>query len=285
MKRASKIGLALGGGGARGLAHIGVIKALEAASIPIHAIAGTSMGALVGAWYAATKDIRSLEDVFLKIREKDMAPLTKIFWKHDGVLFKNKTVADAVESGVKGKRFKDCLIPFAAVATNVKNGDEIIMKDGSLSEAVRASIAVPFVFPPVQSDSKLLMDGGFVNPIPADIVRNMGVNFVIAVDVTTGWVNISEEAIDLSNAYKLMDRVITAIEYQIARERLQDADLVVHPAVSHFDWLDFPQAAEIIRAGEGETRRHLKDIYFKTGYTAPPKTAFDKFIDFLLYRE
>ncbi len=280
-----KVGLALGGGGARGLAHIGVIKALEAANIPINAIAGTSMGALVGAWYATTGEVRSLEDIFLNIKEKDMSSTSKIFWKHDGAIFKNKTIAQMVEDGVNNRQFKDCLIPFVAVATDVKNGDEIILKDGSLYEAVRASIAVPFVFPPIQNDGRLLMDGGFVNPVPADIVRNMGVDFVIAVDVTTGWVNISEQAIDLRNAYKLMDKVITAVEYQIARERMQSANLIIHPAVHNFDWLDFPHADEIIRAGADEARRNLKDIYLKTGYVAPPKTPFDKFIDFLLYRE
>ncbi len=283
--KTKKIGLALGGGGARGLAHIGVLKALEAANIPIHAIAGTSMGALVGAWYAATGEIRQLEDIFLKVREGDMASTTKIFWKHDGVLFKNKAITDTVENGIKGKQFKDCIIPFAAVATDVKNGDEIVMSDGNVSEAVHASIAVPFVFPPVQSDSRLLMDGGFVNPVPADIVRKMGADFVIAVDVTTGWVNISEQAIDLKNAYRFMDKVITAIEYQVARERMQSADLIIHPAVSNFDWLDFPRAGEIIRTGYDETRRSLKSIYKKTGYVAPIRTPFDKFIDFLLYRE
>lgn len=284
--KGKRIGLALGGGGARGLAHIGVIKVLQEANIPIHAIAGTSMGALVGSWYAVKGEVDSLQEIFLSVRSKDMAPLTSVFLKHEGVIFKNKEISNIVESGVKGKKFKDCLIPFAAVATDVRNGDEVVFKEGDLAEAVHASIAVPFAFPPVESKSKkkLLMDGGLVDPVPADIVKEMDVDFVIAVDVTQGWINITEEKIELRKAYRMIDRVMTAIESEVARQRLKSADMILRPAVSSFDWLDFPEASQIITAGDREARLSLKDIYEKTGYTAPPKSGMDKFIDFILYR-
>ena len=280
-----KIGLALGGGGARGLAHIGVLKALEAANIPIHAIAGTSMGALVGAWYALNKNTRGLEEVFSEIREKDMDSITKILWKRDGAIFKNKTITKIVEEGFGNKEFKDCTIPFAVVATDVRTGDRVVLKEGSLSEAAHASVAIPIIFPPVESHGKLLMDGGLCDPVPADVVKSMGVDIVIAVDVTSGWVNISENSINMLDVYNLVDKVIIAIEHQIAHESLGKADMVLRPTVSRFNWLDFPQAKEIIRLGEEETRRNLKEIYSKTGYVAPTKTIFDKFVDFLLYRE
>jgi NTE family protein len=279
--KGKKIGLALGGGGARGIAHIGVIKALETAGIPIHAIAGTSMGALVGGWYAVHGEISSLERIFLNIKKEDMVSSLKMYWRRDGTLFKDKDVTEMVERKMKGKHFKDCLIPFAAVATDVKSGEEVIIKEGSVSEAIHASSAIPFIFKPVSMDGRLLMDGGFVNPIPADVVRKMGVDFVIAVDVTRGWVDITEGSSGLMDIPRTIDRLMTAIEYQIGRKQLEGTDMVLHPDVMSFSWLDFFRSKEIISAGAEEVIRNLGEIDKKTSYPPIPKSIFAKFMDFI----
>ncbi|MBI3638610.1 patatin-like phospholipase family protein [Candidatus Wolfebacteria bacterium] len=180
-----KVGLALGGGGAKGLAHIGVIKALEAAGIKIDFISGTSMGSLIGGFYAATGDVRVLEELFLKLKKGDIFPMSKLLRKRDGNLFRDKSIIELLEADIKGVKIKDCKIPFAAVATDVKNGEDVIIKKGSLTDAIRASSALPVVFAPVSMGGKLLMDGGFSNPVPADVCRDMGAEIVIAVDVSS----------------------------------------------------------------------------------------------------
>ncbi len=280
--KGKKIGLALGGGGARGVAHIGVIKALNTAKIPIHAIAGTSMGAIIGAWYAIHGEINSIEDIFLDIKEKDMVSSLKLYWRRDGILFRDPKVAKAVEKGIEDKKFKDCMVPFEVVATDIKNGDEVILKEGDISEAVRASSAVPFIFKPVSINNRLLIDGGLVDPVPVEAVRKMGADFVIAVDVTRGWLDITESPARLIDIPKVIDKVMTAIEYQIARKQLEGADMVLKPEVMSFDWLDFPHSKEMIIAGAEEVRRNLSEIYRRTGYAAAPKSIFTRFMDFVL---
>ncbi len=276
-----KIGLALGGGGARGLAHVGVIRALERAGIQVDYIAGTSMGALVGGLYAATKDLDLLEDIFRTLRHKDIFPITRLLSRHDGLLFRNHEIADAIESEFKNKNIEHCEIPFAAVATDVQNGDAIIMKEGSLTTAVRASIALPVMFQPVEREKKLLMDGGFSNPVPADIVRAMGAEYVIAVDVTSQWVNIADQVVNWRNIYSVISNALSAVEYQISRQILKEADVVIRPPVLNYDWLAFDRAEDLIASGEAEARQHLTKICTDAGYPVPEQTFFDQFIEFI----
>src|SRR3989344_5284653 len=127
-----KIGLALGGGGAKGLAHLGVIKALKYAGIPIDFISGTSMGALVGGWYALSGDIEYFENVALRMKRRDVFPIKEILKRKEGGLFRGESVEKLLKSNFRDSKFDDCKIPFAAVATDVKNGDEVILKDGKL---------------------------------------------------------------------------------------------------------------------------------------------------------
>lgn len=276
-----KIGLALGGGGAKGLAHIGIIKALEDAGIKVDYIAGTSMGALVGGWYAATGDIRFLENAFLRLKKRDIFPASKIIRKKDGVLFKDKSMVEMLEADIGDIQMSECKIPFKAVATDVRDGGEVVIDKGGLIDAIKASTALPVVFNPVSVNNRLLMDGGFVNPVPADIVREMGAEFVIAVDVSSKWHNLSEESLSPLHFYSVISHALSIIEYQLARHILENADLVLQPAVLSFNWLAFSQAADIIKEGERELRRNLREIRAKTGYPELPKTPLEKFFDFL----
>lgn len=285
MNGMKKVGLALGGGGAKGLAHIGVIKTLEKEGIGISSIAGTSMGALVGGWYAATGDIGALENIFLRVREKDLISVGGMISGKGKGLFKDSVITDMLEDYLRGVKIEDCRIPFAAIATDVKNGDEAVMKKGNLEDAIRASTALPIVFAPVEFEGKLLMDGGFVNPVPADVVRSLGAEYVLAVDVSSEWVNLSEESFGLTRVYSMIPKALSIIEYQLARRILPSADIVLNPPVSGFSWFEFASVRDIIKAGEAEARNHLREITKMTGTVPPAKTPAQKFFDFIFQRD
>ena len=279
-----KVGLALGGGGAKGLAHIGVIKVLERAEIPINFIAGTSMGALVGGWYALTGNIYAIEKLFLELKNKKLLSSDKITAERDGHLFADKTIVEMLEAGFRRKHFKDCRIPFAAVTTDVATGEQRVLKKGNLTEAVRASIALPIAFRPVKTGGHLLMDGGFVDPVPADVVREMGADVVIASDVASRWINMpSEDLQDITrvkNLYSFIYELVAGVEYHITQRVLKDADVVLKVPVATLDWLEFDRVNEIIARGEAEAKRNIREIAKKTGCrTKIKKTGLEKFIE------
>jgi len=185
MRKIPKIGLALSGGAARGLAHIGVLKALEEESIPIDMIAGTSAGAVIGAGYAKERKAAILEEIALGIDWKRLARLVDLnlilLWKGFVQGQKVKSLLTACIGG--DVKFEDLEIPFAVVAADVQSMEEIVINKGSVVEAVRASISMPVVFTPIKWGDRFLIDGGVVNPMPVDVVRNMGAEIVIAVNV------------------------------------------------------------------------------------------------------
>ncbi|MFH1213401.1 MAG: patatin-like phospholipase family protein [Candidatus Neomarinimicrobiota bacterium] len=179
---ALSIGLALGGGGAKGLAHIGVIRALEEAGIKIDYIAGTSMGALVGAVYASGFPIDTLEKIAIETDWKTTAKLFSPGLSASGFV-DGKKVKEFLYTFYGDKKIEDLAIPFAATATDISNGKLYVINKGSVIEAVRASISIPVVFTPVQHGESFLVDGGLVNAVPIDIVREMGADYVIAVHI------------------------------------------------------------------------------------------------------
>ena len=178
---AGKVGLALGSGSARGWAHIGVIRALTEAGIHVDYIAGTSIGSLVGAVYASG-GIGTLENVVLQFDWKQIAYFFDVVLPKSGLL-DGKRVSAFIRSHIKGKNIEELSIPFCAVATDLGTGNEVILKQGDIIEAVRASISVPGIFTPVKKNGTILVDGGLVNPVPVSVARQMGADFVIAVDL------------------------------------------------------------------------------------------------------
>lgn len=177
-----KIGLALGSGSARGWAHIGVIQALSEAGIRVDCVAGTSIGAMVGAVYASGK-IDELEEIVLQFDWKHILHFFDIVFPKSGLIDGMK-VADFIRSHVEEKNIEELLIPFRAVTTDLTTGHEVVIQDGDIIEAVRASISLPGIFTPVRKNGKILVDGGLVNPVPVSVVREMGADFVIAVDLS-----------------------------------------------------------------------------------------------------
>jgi NTE family protein len=183
-KKKKKIGLALGSGAAKGLAHIGVIKALEEKNVHIDMIAGSSIGAIVGACYAMTGSIRDIEALVLKV---DWKKLTKLLDPNIALFFKGvmygKKVKDFLKTIIGDVEFKDLKIPLAVVATDADTGEEVVIDKGSVLDAVRASISIPGIFTPVKYGNRFLMDGGVINPVPVSVVKNMGADFIIACNV------------------------------------------------------------------------------------------------------
>ena len=182
-KKGLKFGLALGGGSARGLAHVGVILALEAYNIPIDIIAGTSIGSVVGSLYAAGASIDQLEEAALSMKKSTTLFLIDLTLPHSG-LISGKRIEEMLNNlALEDRTFDDLKIPFAAVATDVESGAEVILNQGKVIDAVRASIAIPGIFTPVKYQNYYLVDGGVVDPVPVDVVQKMGADIIIAVSL------------------------------------------------------------------------------------------------------
>lgn len=182
-KKGLKIGLALGGGSARGLAHVGVILALEAYNIPIDIIAGTSIGSVIGSLYASGATIKQLEEVALSIKKSKTLFMLDSTFPHSGLISGDRIEKMLNRFALKDKTFDDLSISFAAVATDVESGAEVILNQGKVIDAVRASIAIPGIFTPVKYGDYYLVDGGVVDPVPVDVVQMMGADIIIAVSL------------------------------------------------------------------------------------------------------
>lgn len=176
-----KIGLALGSGSARGWSHIGVIRALEEANIKVDYIAGTSIGAFVGAFYS-TGNLDYLEEFALEMDWKAIISFFDVGFPRKGLLDGEK-IYQLVSNKILTKNIEDTEIPFRTVATNLMTGKDFVFKTGNTIDAVRASISIPGIFTPFKKDNYYLVDGGLINPVPVDVVRNMGADIVIAVDL------------------------------------------------------------------------------------------------------
>src|SRR5665648_838080 len=182
-KKGLKIGLALGGGSARGLAHVGVILAREAYNIPIDIIAGTSIGSVIGGLYASGATIEQLEEVALSIKKSKTLFMIDPVFPHSGLISGDRIEKMLNQFALEDKTFDDLKIPFAAVATEIESGAEVILNQGKVIDAVRASISIPGIFTPVNYENYYLVDGGVVNPVPVDVVKMMGADIIIAVSL------------------------------------------------------------------------------------------------------
>lgn len=280
----AELGLALGGGGARGLAHIGVLKVLERERIHLQAITGCSMGSVVGGLYAyygnaqkvhdlITQFIKSpfVEKLGLDSLKEDKIDSPKTFFEQffDFVeirlqavkalgrtsYFDEETTRQIFEI-IPDVPIEELPIPFSAIATDLISGNEINFCKGSLRDAVRASSSIPGIFPPVAIDDYLLVDGSASESVPAGRVREIGANRVLAVDVTKD-INVFKEP---NNILEILLRTESITSFQLSKIRLKEADLVIHPHVKQFSWVDFDQANIIINAGEIATLENLEEI-------------------------
>lgn len=176
-----KIGLALGSGSAKGWAHIGVIEALAEAGIRVDCVAGTSIGAVVGSVFASGR-IEVFRKIILQLDWKRIVSLVDFVFPRSGLIDGEK-VADFIRGHVAGEKIEDLPLPFRAVATDLASGSEVVIGEGDVIKAVRASISIPGIFTPARIENKVFVDGGLVNPVPVSVLREMRADFVVAVDL------------------------------------------------------------------------------------------------------
>ncbi len=264
MSKKLKIGLALGSGGARGLAHIGVIKVLTEAGIEIDYIAGSSFGAWIGAWYARDKNITSVERLSLQMDWKRMVNILSDFSIGGGMIggekgekFIRETLGDV--------KFEDLLIPFAAVTTDLRSGEKVVLRSGDVARSTRASMSVPLIFKPTLLNGKMLGDGGLVEPVPVASVRAMGADIVVAINLDAHHLLLSRrEKID--NLFSVSQQCFNIARYNMADRDVAGADVVVEPDTKVggiVGWKEFLNAKKIIKSGEEAMRLKLNQLKSK----------------------
>ncbi len=267
-----KIGLALGGGGARGLAHIGVLRVLEENNIPLYQISGTSIGAIIGGLYAKFKNIDKVESfiydlvespVFKNLNLDAFDPETETtgywkeivnsaqrnlsflrMWRYPSVI--NDSIVNGIFKKYPDDPIESLPIKFAAVATDLISGRETVIVEGSLKQAVIASSSIPGIFPPVKKSKSMLVDGGIINLVPVYVSRGQGSEYIIAVDVTKSLDSIEP----LTNGLNIIDRSQTILAFKLSRELLAGADLVIRPSSRRFSWASVRHMPEIIESGK-----------------------------------
>ncbi|WP_066318085.1 patatin-like phospholipase family protein [Bacillus sp. FJAT-29814] len=246
-----KIGLALGAGGARGFAHLGVIKVLKDAGIPIDLIAGSSMGALVASFYGAGIDLDRLYKFSLAFRRKYFLDFTV---PKMGFIA-GKKVKDFVRMFTHGKNIEELDIPIGIVATDLLTGEKVVFKQGPIAEAVRGSISIPGIFVPEKYNGRLLIDGGVSDRVPVSVAKEMGADIVIAVDVS----RVKRNA-EITSIYDVIMQSIDIMQTEVLSYRKMAADTIIRPPVEQYSSRSFTNIDEIIAIGEEEAKKHLKQI-------------------------
>ena len=250
-----KIGLALGSGGSKGLAHIGVIKALEENNIPIDFIAGSSIGAMVGGFYASGLSAKEIEKIALSVNWRRV--FSVLFEPHlkQGLIGGEK-LKTFIEDYINGKKFEDCKIPFVAVAIDLKTGEAVVLNKGEMAQAIKASISIPLIFKPAEVDGRMLADGGLSVPVPVEIARSMGADIVIAVNLDKhycdeklkpGWYNIANDSLNI-------------LLHHLALSNVANADIVINIDVGKNYWYQFVNSQDKILAGEKAVKEILTQL-------------------------
>jgi NTE family protein len=246
------IGLALGGGFARGIAHIGVIKVLEEENIPIEFVAGTSVGALIGAAWCSGLDSDELEKIALQVRFKHFASWTLSRYG----FATNQRMIGFLNRILKVKTFEELRTPLAVTATDFSTGEAVAFRSGPLVDPVRASCAYPGMFLPVKIDGHMLIDGMLAYPVPSVPLREMGANRVLAVHLKGNWINGDGPR----HLFDVIGQCFAIAQEKISDRWRQAADLVIEPDVTGFKYDDFTRTADLIRAGEVVARAALPEL-------------------------
>jgi NTE family protein len=236
-----KIGLALGGGAARGFAHIGVIKALEAQGIVPDIVVGTSAGSVVGALYASGMSGFALQTLALQMEPDMVADWTL----PDRGVLKGEALQDFINQNVKNLSIQKMPRPLGVVATDLQSGEMVLFRLGNTGMAVRASSAVPGLFQPVEISGRDYVDGGLTSPVPAQSARAMGADFVIAVDIS----NVGRRD-KITSTLDLLLQTFTIMGHAISRHELEDADVVIRPQTAAVSSTDFEDRHLAILEGE-----------------------------------
>jgi NTE family protein len=257
-ERRPKVGLVLGGGGARGLAHIGVLKVLVKERVPVDLVVGTSVGALIGALYASGIPVEEIERMgqeigWDKLTDLSTARLMKLLLAEQ--LLSTERMERYIQARIGDRKFVDLPKTFACVAADLRTGEKIVLREGSVALAVRASATVPGLFRPVPYRHRLLVDGGLVDNVPTDVAKSLGADIIIAVNVPADFskYNVSSVLTVLTQALYIQGGVIS-------QERLNLADVLITPNVDTVTSLELWKSKECMEAGEAAARDSLLEL-------------------------
>jgi NTE family protein len=244
-----KTGLALGGGAVLGAAHIGVLKAIEEMDIKISYITGTSIGAVVAAFYAFRKETEEIQKITKTIKWMDLTGISLSRY----ALLSNEKLGDLITEHIGGKNIEQADIPLAMIATDAANGEKVVLKKGLLSKAVMASTSIPGIFKPVEIDDRLLVDGGIVENLPIYTVREMGADYIIGVDL-----NATHEYGKPDN---ILDVLLNSFHFTLmasAKLQTEKADLLIQPDLSAFNRSDIDQVDDLMEQGYKDAKKALE---------------------------
>ena len=267
------IGLAMGSGAAFGYSLIGILRVLEREGIYPDVVAGTSMGALIGSFYATGKSPDELEAIAKTITRFKMWTLAdfNVFSLFRSGLIKGNAVLSFLKSHLGDRNFNELLIPFSCVATDILTGKEVVLDKGSVADAVRASLSLPFFFKPYYKDGRYLVDGGLVNPVPTSVTVAQGANILLSANLTLsagerkvprimGWRKRIPPVLRGPSFPEILLKTIYTMQYEIASTRSGLADVVMHINAPDLLWWDLDKAAGIIRLGEAAAEENLSKI-------------------------
>jgi len=257
--KALKIGLALGSGGARGIAHIEFLKIFDELGIKPHMITGCSMGSLIGGLYASGASAVDIEKYFSSLSLRDIQKLTDIVMHKSGFIKGDKAVAE-MKKRIKSKTFKSLKIPLKVVATDFYDGDEYVFSKGDLFKAIRASCSIPGVFIPVKYKNKLLVDGGIVNPVPYDLLMK-NCDYIIAIDVAEGTFSKTRKEHKKKQINPSVHEIIYST-YEIVQLniinsmiKINPPHLFIKPPVSNFNMMEFHRGKEILELAKPDAKK------------------------------
>lgn len=259
-----RIGIALGGGAAKGFAHIGVIKMLEANGIRPEVVSGTSAGSVVGALYASGMDAFEMQQHAVALDEARIRDVTLF----NGGLIRGQKLQDYVNEMVGRRPFEKMRMPFAVVSTRLETGDRTVFVRGNVGQAVRASCSIPGVFEPVKIGDYRYVDGGVVSPVPVDAARQLGADFVIAVDISTKTTGETPK-----NMLGVVNQSITIMGQKLGEQELARADIVIRPRVNDIGPAAFEQRNHAILQGEKAALAALPQIRAKIAQMRQARAA------------
>ena len=254
--KAVKVALVLGAGAAKGFAHVGVLKVLEANHIPVHMVVGTSVGSLVGSLYAYGYPAYDLQKIAMGLERGELVDLTV----PDNGFVKGELLEAYVNRMLRGTTMENLRIPFYAVATDIGSGQEMVFGKGNTGMAVRASCSIPGIFQPVRIGDRTYVDGGVVSPVAVDAARRLGADVVIAVAISGGVSGVLPET--------TLDTIFQSVNVmyaKIAENQLSRADVVIHPKVGYIASGDFTKRHEAILEGEKAAQTALPKILHLLG--------------------
>jgi len=266
-----RIGIALSGGAARALSHIGVLQVLEDVGVEISAVSGCSMGAIIGAIYSTGFDLKEMESFITSTDWRSFLMLSFLSPSKAGIV-NDRKVDEVLKKFLGDKTFADCKKDFCCVAVDILNSKKVVFNSGFLREAVRASMAVPGVFAPVCQQDAMLIDGGVMEPLPTDALKSLNVNFIIASSIifesaksdymdygTAASMKNNSESKKLS-IQVILDRSMSMMHTQMVKSYLLDAQIIIEPKIGDFGFFDFSKGKDIIESGRKAAIEKIPEI-------------------------